>query len=111
MHITLHAMANEIACRAFPITLSGDAWEWFRCLMPYSVGTFKDLARTFLTHFLGSQERMKPLRYLLTLHRREGESLNEFMIRFNPEKLKVEDLSMACYFPQFTMASLPRNQW
>jgi hypothetical protein len=45
----------------------------------------------FLTHFLGSQERKKPSGYLLTLHQGEGESLKEFMIRFNAEILKVED--------------------
>jgi hypothetical protein len=27
----------------------------------------------------------------LTLHQKEGESLKEFMIRFNTKKLKVED--------------------
>jgi hypothetical protein len=29
MHLALHAMLDEIACRAFPTTLSGNAREWF----------------------------------------------------------------------------------
>ncbi|XP_059461787.1 uncharacterized protein LOC132190753 [Corylus avellana] len=70
---------------------SGNAREWFQSLVPNSMGTFEDLARIFLTHFLGSRERKKPSGYLLTLHQQEGESLKEFMIRFNTEKLKVED--------------------
>ncbi|XP_059434176.1 uncharacterized protein LOC132167275 [Corylus avellana] len=91
IHLTLHAIPDEIASRAFLTTLSGNTREWFRSLAPNSVATFEDLARIFLTHFLGSRERKKPSRYLLTLHQREGESLKEFMIRFNTEKLKVEN--------------------
>ncbi|XP_059458234.1 uncharacterized protein LOC132187811 [Corylus avellana] len=51
----------------------------------------EDLARIFLTHFLGSRERKKPSGYLLTLHQQERESLKEFMVQFNAVKLKVED--------------------
>ena len=54
IHIALHATPDEIACRAFPTTLSSNAWEWFQSLMPNSIGTFEDLTCTFLTHFLGS---------------------------------------------------------
>jgi hypothetical protein len=49
------------------------------------------LARTFLTHFLGSRGWKKPFGYLLTLQQKEGESLKEFMVRFNTKKFKVED--------------------
>ncbi|XP_059455075.1 uncharacterized protein LOC132185298 [Corylus avellana] len=98
MHLTLHVIPDEIACKAFPTTLSENPREWFRSLTPNSVGTFEDLARIFLTHFLGSRERKKPSEYLLMLHQREGESLKEFMIRFNAEKLKVEDPTKGVIF-------------
>jgi hypothetical protein len=54
MHLALHATPDEVACRAFPTTLLGNAREWFRSLTPGSIDTFEDLARAFLTHFLGS---------------------------------------------------------
>ncbi|XP_059458335.1 uncharacterized protein LOC132187931 [Corylus avellana] len=98
MHLALYATPNEIACRAFPTTLLGNAREWFRSLLPNPIGTFEDLARIFLTHFLGSRERKKPSRYLLTLHQQEGESLKEFMVQFNVEKLKIEDPSNGVIF-------------
>ena len=53
--------------------------------------TFEDLARAFLTHFLGSRECKKPSGYLLTLQQKEGKSLKKFMIRLSSKKLKVED--------------------
>ncbi|XP_059431557.1 uncharacterized protein LOC132165069 [Corylus avellana] len=91
MQLMLYAIPDEIACKAFPTTISGNAREWFRSLATISMGTFEDLARIFLTHFLGSRERKKPFGYLLTLHHREGESFTKFMIRFNTNKLKGED--------------------
>jgi hypothetical protein len=83
MHLALHATLDEVACRAFPTTLSGNAREWFQSLIPRSMDAIKDLALAFLTHFLGSQERKKPSGYLLILHQKEGESLKEFMIQLN----------------------------
>ena len=44
MHLALHATLDEVACRAFPTTLSGNAREWFRTLTPGSTDTFEDLA-------------------------------------------------------------------
>jgi hypothetical protein len=62
------------------------------------VSTFEDLARTFLSHFLGSLGWKKPSGYLLTLQQKVGESLKEFMVWFNTEKLKVEDLDEGVIF-------------
>ena len=42
-HIILHGILDEIACRAFPLTLKGVANDWFTGLPPKSVGTFKKL--------------------------------------------------------------------
>jgi len=33
-HLDLHRTLNEVACRAFPLTLSGNARDWFRMLPP-----------------------------------------------------------------------------
>jgi hypothetical protein len=55
-HIILHGTPDEIACRAFPLTLTGVAKDWFTDLPPKSVGTFKDLGRLFLTQFLATRK-------------------------------------------------------
>jgi hypothetical protein len=44
-HIVLHGTLDAIACRAFPLTLTGVAKDWFAGLPPRSVGTFKELGR------------------------------------------------------------------
>jgi hypothetical protein len=90
-HLDLHGTPDEVACRAFPLTLAGNARDWFRKLPPNSVDQFKELSKIFLTEFLAFRTRKKPSGYLLSLHQQGNESLKEFMARFNREKATVED--------------------
>jgi hypothetical protein len=90
-HLDLHGIPNEVACQAFPLTLSGNAQDWFRKLPPNSVDQFKELSKIFLTESLAFRAKKKPSGYLLSLHQQSNESLKEFMARFNREKVTVED--------------------
>lgn len=51
-HLDLHETPDEVACRAFPLTLSGSAQDWFRKLPPSSISNFEDLRRVFLSQFM-----------------------------------------------------------
>jgi hypothetical protein len=98
-HLILHGTPDEIACRAFPLTLKGVAKDWFTRLPPKSVGTFKELGRLFLTQFLATRKRKKNATCLLTMRQGKEESLKDFMLRFNKEKLEVDtpdDKTMLC---------------
>jgi hypothetical protein len=48
-HMDLHRTLEMVACQAFPLTLSGNARDWFRKLPPNSIRHFDDLGRMFLT--------------------------------------------------------------
>jgi hypothetical protein len=74
-HIDLHATSDEIACRAFPLTLEGSAQEWFGGLPANSIDSFEDLAKIFLTQFLASKKHKNTLQYMLALKQREIEPL------------------------------------
>jgi hypothetical protein len=89
-HLILHGTPDEIACRAFPLTLKGVAKDWFTGLPLKSVGTFKELGRLFLTQFLATRKRKKNATCLLTMRQGNEESLKDFMLRFNKEKLEVD---------------------
>jgi hypothetical protein len=84
-HIILHYTPDEIACRAFPLTLTRVAKDWFTDLPPKSVGTFKELGRLFLTQFLATRKRKKSTTCLLTLHHGKEESLKYFMVGVRAE--------------------------
>jgi hypothetical protein len=47
-HVSLHKTPDAVACRAFPLTLSGKAREWLRNLPPRSIDTIDTLGRKFL---------------------------------------------------------------
>jgi hypothetical protein len=67
-HMDLHRTPEMVACRAFPLTLSGNARDWFRKLPPNSIRHFDDLGRMFLTLFMAGRVRRKPSRSLMSLH-------------------------------------------
>ncbi|XP_058111121.1 uncharacterized protein LOC131254132 [Magnolia sinica] len=80
-------------CRAFFITLTGVARSWYQQLKPRSIGTFAELSRAFLTQFIVGKKSRKPSIHLLTLKQKSGESLKDYISRFNEEVLHVDDYS------------------
>jgi hypothetical protein len=91
MHMDLQGTPQEIACRAFPLTLSGSAQDWFRKLPPKSITCFDDLGRKFVTQFLAGCKRKKPYGQLMAMRQKEGESLKDYVARFNQAKLTVDN--------------------
>jgi len=90
-HMDLQGTPQELACRAFPLTLSGSARDWFRRLPPNSIASFEDLERKFVTQFLVGCKRKKPSGQLMAMCQKEGESLKDYVIRFNQAKLTVDN--------------------
>jgi hypothetical protein len=89
-YLILHGTPNEIACRAFPLTLTGVAKDWFIRLPSKSVNNFNELGYLFLAQFLATRKRKKNVTCLLTMRQGNEESLKDFMLRFNKEKLEVD---------------------
>uniref|UniRef100_A0A2N9GE62 Uncharacterized protein n=1 Tax=Fagus sylvatica TaxID=28930 RepID=A0A2N9GE62_FAGSY len=84
----LQAVPEEVMCRAFPLGLRGSARVWFNKLESESIGSFVQLSRAFIDHFIGSQRRGRPPTHLLSVKQMEGESLRAFVHRFNEEAMK-----------------------
>jgi hypothetical protein len=86
----LQAIPEEIMCRAFPMGLRGSARVWFNKLELESIGSFVQLSRAFINHFIGSQRKGRPPTHLLSVKQMEGESLRAFVHRFNEEAMKID---------------------
>jgi hypothetical protein len=91
MHMDLQGTPQEMACRAFPLTFSGSARDWFRKLPPISITCFDDLEWKFVTQFLVGCKRKKPSGQLMAMRQKEGESLKDYVVRFNQAKLTVDN--------------------
>jgi hypothetical protein len=92
-HMDLQGTLQELACRAFPFTLSGSAWDWFQKLPPGSITIFEDLGRKFITQFLVGCKRKKPSGKLMAMRQKGDESLKDYVIRFNQANLMVDNLT------------------
>ena len=81
--------------------LRGSAKVWFNKLESESIGSFVQLSRAFIDHFIGSQRRGQPPTNLLSVKQMEGESLRAFVHRFNEEAMKInrpkEDVTITAF--------------
>ncbi|GMN63872.1 hypothetical protein TIFTF001_032942 [Ficus carica] len=75
---------NEAAlCKSFCLTLTGVARQWYRRLVPGSIGYFKQLADSFAAAFLGSKIRKLRASYLFGIKQGEAEILKKCLKRFD----------------------------
>ncbi|KAH7844452.1 hypothetical protein Vadar_028123 [Vaccinium darrowii] len=97
----LQTVPDEIICRAFPITLKGNAQVWFNKLKPQSISNFKELSKRFVSYFIAVQKYSKPSTYLFSIRQGKHESLREYTSRFTKESMQVEavedQISIAAY--------------
>ncbi|KAL2543456.1 Uncharacterized protein Adt_04434 [Abeliophyllum distichum] len=93
--VRLHGWPDAIACRAFPMTLRKDAREWFDTLPPRSISSFADFANKFAICFSSSAQKKKTTMGLMQVTQDKGESLHEYMSRFNRATLGIKNLQMS----------------
>ena len=98
----LQGVADEIMCRAFPMTLKGAARIWFSRLTPNSISTFKELSAQFTTHFIGGHKYKKSIACLVSIKQREDEKLRSYIARFNKEALSIDEANDKILVATFT---------
>jgi len=83
----LQMTLDEVMCRSFPTTLKGIARVWFKKIPPGTIAYFEQLSKGFVRHFIGGQRHKKPTGHLLNIQQVKGESLRQYVTRFNKELL------------------------
>ncbi|XP_014523579.1 uncharacterized protein LOC106779881 [Vigna radiata var. radiata] len=73
---------DVIWCRAFSLSLEGEALEWFDVLPNRSIENFKSLSNTFKNQFAACQVQDASVVDLMNLKQGKEESLKTFMDRF-----------------------------
>ncbi|RDX88249.1 hypothetical protein CR513_30187, partial [Mucuna pruriens] len=82
---------DRLSCKLFPGTLRGVAMQWMATLPPKSIQTFKDLASSFLSQFAGNKVKRLEVADLFDIRQAEGESLKNYLARFNNATVRVDD--------------------
>ena len=75
MIMHLQGVPDEIMCRAFPITLKGQARVWFEKIPPNTITSFYELSKLFINNFVGVQRQKCSSSSLLRIEQGKNESL------------------------------------
>jgi len=89
-HMEVMGVSEEVMARCFPLYLEGIAALWFRQLDNGFIGTWTELVDRFMKQFRIHIARPKSVMTLTTMKQRTGESLRNFLTRFNAAVASVD---------------------
>ena len=107
MLMLLQMTPDEVMRRAFPTTLKGASMVWFNKITLGTIADFEQLSKGFVRHFIGGQRHKKPTGHLLKIQQVEGESLRQYVTRFNKELLHVDEAEDQVILTTFQAGLLP----
>ncbi|XP_050254898.1 uncharacterized protein LOC126700750 [Quercus robur] len=76
--MAVHSKDEALMCKVFPSSLGLVVIRWFNDLRVNSIDSFKKLTRAFGTRFITCSKVPRPLRSLLSMSMREGETLKAY---------------------------------
>ena len=80
--MAVHFKNEALMCKIFPSSLSPMAMRWFNGLKASSIDSFKKLTQAFGARFITCSRVPLPLRSLLSMSMREGETLKAYSNRY-----------------------------
>ncbi|GKU95365.1 hypothetical protein SLEP1_g8732 [Rubroshorea leprosula] len=83
---------DAMMCKVFPATLKSTARRWYHKLPRHSIASYSQLATLFSNNFVSQREIMRTAIELMQVHQREGESLRDYMQRFNKATLDIDNV-------------------
>ncbi|GKU90859.1 hypothetical protein SLEP1_g4803 [Rubroshorea leprosula] len=87
--------SDALMCKIFPFTLRGNARTWYYSLPPRSISSYTEMASAFATKFSSRRLIRKTTSELMRVKQRDGESLKNYMSRFNDAVLEVSSFDQA----------------
>ena len=104
----LQMTLDEVMCRVFQTTLKGAAMVWFSKIPSRTIANFKQLSKVLFVISLGGKDK-KPTGHLLNIQQAEGESLKQYVTRFNKELLQVDEVEDQVILTTFQAGFLPED--
>ncbi|XP_052198394.1 uncharacterized protein LOC127805679 [Diospyros lotus] len=90
--VVLHGWNEITRCRAFPLSLVGQAQQWFTEIPAGHIRSFEQLKKEFLNAFSIYLPKKKSAIYLMSLQQKPNESLKQYIERFRAGTQEVRDL-------------------
>ncbi|XP_076885250.1 uncharacterized protein LOC143534706 [Bidens hawaiensis] len=80
-------------CHMFALTFTGAAREWFKKLPDGQIKSWDDFVAKFSQHFSQQKKHTRDPTEILNVVRRNNESIEDFITRFNNESLNIGGVS------------------
>ncbi|XP_076955093.1 uncharacterized protein LOC143629806 [Bidens hawaiensis] len=80
-------------CHMFALTLTGATREWFEKLPDGQISSWDDLVKKFSQQFSQQKKHTRDQSEILDVVRRDNESIEDFITRFNDESLNIGGIS------------------
>ena len=80
--MAVHSKDETLMCKIFPSSLGPMAMKWFNGLKANSIDSFKKLIQSFGARFITCSRVPLPLGSLLSMSKREGETLKAYFDRY-----------------------------
>ncbi|XP_076935805.1 uncharacterized protein LOC143602653 [Bidens hawaiensis] len=100
-------------CHIFTLTLVGAARAWFERLPEEQITSWEDLLKKFIQQFSQQRRRISDPSEILNVIRKDNETLEDFITRFNQEGLNIggvsEELLRAAFRQNVKCDDLIRN--
>ncbi|WP_271039623.1 reverse transcriptase domain-containing protein [Agrobacterium sp. ST15.13.040] len=87
----MHGADDATMCKCFEVTLTGPATAWYNSLPPGTITEFQELSTAFTQQFIGSRPTAKMPVQMFDIEQRNGETIRDYVERFNREALSVPD--------------------
>ncbi|GKV40350.1 hypothetical protein SLEP1_g48007 [Rubroshorea leprosula] len=87
--------SESLMRKIFPSTLRANARTWYYCLPPRSISSYSEMAFAFSIKFSSRRLIRKTTSELMRVKQRDGESLKNYMSRFNDVVLEVSSFNQA----------------
>ncbi|GKV05603.1 hypothetical protein SLEP1_g17595 [Rubroshorea leprosula] len=87
--------SDALMCQIFPFTLRGNARTWYYNLPPRLISSYTEMTSAFATKFSSRRLIRKTTSELMRVKQRDGESLKNYMSRFNDAVLEVSSFDQA----------------
>ncbi|XP_057780215.1 uncharacterized protein LOC130998827 [Salvia miltiorrhiza] len=94
-------------CKGFDSSLTGPALQWYTNLPNYSISSFAQLTDIFVQQYASSRKLEKISEDLYAVVQQRGESLRDYISRFNKEKVSITNCNTQTAVTAFRKGLLP----
>lgn len=90
--VRLYAAPDVVMCWSFSLLLKRKARDWVATPTLWSIRTFDEPSKSFVTYFLSRKRKMKTAIEFMQVIHEKYESLQEYLTRFSRATLGIKDL-------------------